>query len=58
MALNADWHRQHHMPKNATAEQRLKWHLAHAEHCDCRAFTPEMRAKLEGEIAAKKRGER
>jgi hypothetical protein len=55
MAINAAWHKKHLMPKNATAAQRLKWHEAHAKHCACRSFTPAMRAKLEREIAAKKR---
>lgn len=55
MAINAAWHRKHLMPKNATAAQRLRWHEAHAEHCGRRPFTAAMRAKLEREIAAKKR---
>jgi hypothetical protein len=24
------------MPKNATVDQRLHWHLEHSKHCDCR----------------------
>ena len=36
MKLNADWHKKHVMPKNATFEQRVKWHLAHQKHCACR----------------------
>lgn len=34
--LNAPWHEKHPMPKNATLEQRIKWHVAHAEKCGCR----------------------
>ncbi len=58
MAINGAWHRNHLMPKNATAAQRLKWHEAHAKHCDCRPFTSVMRGKLQREIAAKKRPSR
>jgi hypothetical protein len=36
MALNAEWHRAHVMPKNATQEQRLAWHLEHRDQCGCR----------------------
>ncbi len=35
------------MPKNATAAQRLSWHLQHEKHCDCRQLTAAQRAKLE-----------
>jgi hypothetical protein len=34
--LNAEWHQTHRMPKNATLEQRVKWHIAHAKNCGCR----------------------
>jgi hypothetical protein len=34
--LNAAWHRRHPMPPNATMDQRVKWHLAHAKACGCR----------------------
>lgn len=34
--INAAWHRRHPMPKSATTNQRLAWHVAHQEHCACR----------------------
>lgn len=34
--INADWHKQHRMPKNPTEEQRLEWHAEHMKHCTCR----------------------
>ncbi|NSL55773.1 hypothetical protein [Uliginosibacterium aquaticum] len=34
--LNREWHAAHRMPEQATAEQRIAWHLAHAQHCRCR----------------------
>ena len=50
MKINKEWHLKHKMPKNATLEQRIKWHLAHAKNCGCR--------KIEGKLAdeMKKRG--
>jgi hypothetical protein len=30
------WHEQNRMPKNPTAQQRVEWHLEHAQHCACR----------------------
>jgi hypothetical protein len=42
--LNAEWHRQHKMPKNPTVQQRIDWHLAHLENCGCR---PRLTGKAE-----------
>jgi hypothetical protein len=36
--INATWHRAHQMPKNPTVDQRIEWHLAHANACGCRAI--------------------
>lgn len=52
MTLNASWHREHAMPRNATPAERLAWHTAHASQCGCRPFTSEMRTKLEAAAAA------
>ncbi len=34
--LNREWHAEHRMPEHASTEQRIAWHLAHAQHCSCR----------------------
>jgi len=34
--MNKDWHAKNSMPKNATMEQRLRWHKEHAPACGCR----------------------
>jgi hypothetical protein len=34
--INRSWHEQNRMPKNATAQQRVEWHLGHAANCSCR----------------------
>ncbi|MBX7151419.1 hypothetical protein K1X84_07250 [bacterium] len=36
MKINAEWHQKNRMPKNATLQQRVEWHLAHQKNCSCR----------------------
>jgi hypothetical protein len=50
MKINKEWHLTHKMPKNATLDQRIEWHLEHARHCECRP----LHGKILEEI--KKRG--
>jgi hypothetical protein len=40
MSINKKWHLAHPMAKNATIEQRIKWHLEHLKHCSCRTGLP------------------
>jgi hypothetical protein len=47
LALNKEWHRSHRMPQKATREQRIKWHVAHAVACGCRAVPDSIRADVE-----------
>jgi histidinol phosphatase-like enzyme len=42
MAINAKWHKANRMPKNPTFEQRMKWHIAHMENCNCRKPSPKL----------------
>jgi hypothetical protein len=48
--INKEWHLKNKMPENASIDERIKWHLAHQQNCQCR--------KIEGELAEemKKRG--
>ena len=34
--MNRIWHEVHPMPRSATTEQRISWHVAHAKNCGCR----------------------
>jgi len=34
--MNEAWHKNNVMPKNASFEQRVKWHLDHQKNCSCR----------------------
>jgi hypothetical protein len=47
MVINREWHLKNRMPKDATPEQRLKWHLGHQKNCKCRELTAKMRAEME-----------
>lgn len=47
MAINAQWHEQHPMPKNPTLTQRIHWHIEHAKHCDCRPMPESIAAAIE-----------
>jgi hypothetical protein len=46
MPVNAQWHEQHPMPRNATFEQRAEWHLAHREACACRPIPAKLREQM------------
>jgi hypothetical protein len=45
--LNASWHSTHRMPANATLDQRVQWHQAHAVACGCREIPKSIREELE-----------
>lgn len=46
MPINAEWHATHRMPKNATAEQRITWHVEHARECACRPIPAKLREEI------------
>ena len=46
MSINREWHAAHKMPKNPTDTERLKWHLDHAKHCDCRPAPDWMKSAM------------
>lgn len=46
LKINKEWHLAHLMPKNATLDQRIQWHIEHAKNCNCR----EMPEKIKEEI--------
>ncbi|MFH1072417.1 MAG: hypothetical protein V1743_03235 [Nanoarchaeota archaeon] len=46
MAFDKQWHEKHKMPQNPSMDDRLQWHLEHAEHCDCRKIPEKLLAKI------------
>jgi hypothetical protein len=45
--LNRDWHHRNPMPRPATFDDRLRWHLAHELACACREMPPAIRREAE-----------
>lgn len=46
MAINRSWHEKNRMPKNASEEQRIAWHLEHVKHCPCRPIPEKLQALI------------
>jgi len=44
--LNKGLHAANPMPKRPTEAERIQWHLAHAEACDCRPIPTGLMAKI------------
>jgi hypothetical protein len=49
MSMNKEWHKKNKMPKNATFEQRVKWHLEHQKHCTCRPIPEKLLHQMESD---------
>jgi hypothetical protein len=47
--INKAWHDKNKMPKNATLEQRIVWHKAHAKECACRPIPASIKAALKNQ---------
>ena len=45
--LNAVWHKENKIPKNATFEQRVEWHLLHQKNCTCRPIPKKLAEEIE-----------
>lgn len=50
MTINKEWHMNNKMPKNATFEEKVRWHTEHNKNCSCRPGFPK---KLEEEMKKK-----
>jgi hypothetical protein len=44
--LNKEWHLAHLMPKNATMEERIAWHIEHSKHCSCRPISDKLKIAI------------
>ncbi len=40
MAINREWHLKNRRPKNASFEERVRWHREHNRNCGCRPGFP------------------
>jgi hypothetical protein len=50
MTINKEWHINNKMPKNATFEEKVRWHTEHNKNCSCRPGFPK---KLKEEMKKK-----
>nr|PZN50326.1 MAG: hypothetical protein DIU61_15375 [Bacteroidota bacterium] len=46
MKTNREWHQRHRMPKNATLDERIQWHLEHQKHCSCRGIPEKLKEEM------------
>lgn len=46
MVVNKDWHIQNRMAKNASFEDRVKWHQEHVKNCTCAPFPKKLQAEM------------
>ena len=44
--MNKAWHENNPLPKSATLEQRITWHLVHAKSCACRSIPEKLKAEI------------
>ena len=44
--VNSAWHYNHPLPKDATLDQRMDWHLEHVEHCNCRDIPARLKEQI------------
>jgi hypothetical protein len=47
MPLNREWHLRNPMPRPATMEDRIAWHLQHEDACGCRKMPESIRREAE-----------
>ena len=45
--LNREWHLANRMPKNPMPDQRIAWHVQHAQNCACRPMPPKLQQEIE-----------
>lgn len=51
--MNALWHHQHPLVRNATFAQRIAWHREHQAQCGCRPVPLSLRKQLEDKLSAR-----
>jgi hypothetical protein len=47
VTINREWHETHKLPRTATLDERLDWHLSHAANCGCREMPPSIKRELD-----------
>ena len=45
--FNRQWHERHRLGSGASLDDRVRWHLEHAEVCGCRPIPARARKEIE-----------
>lgn len=45
--INSKWHAAHKLPRKATLDERIEWHIKHAVECACRPMPASILAELD-----------
>ena len=53
--MNKSWHQAHVMSRNASLEDRVKWHREHAKACACRPMPEQIAQEIAKRDSSKKR---
>jgi hypothetical protein len=49
--MNKKWHEANPMPANATRDQRIGWHAAHLQACQCRPVPARLHEDVQRHLA-------
>jgi len=47
--MNTQWHAEHRLARTAGFDERVQWHIAHAEACGCRPIPPDIAEAIDAE---------
>jgi hypothetical protein len=47
MVINKAWHLDNLMPKNASFDKRVAWHLEHVKNCSCRKIPKKLAKEMD-----------
>lgn len=50
--INKEWHELNRMPKNASSDQRIAWHLEHSKQCACRPIPKGVLALIQSKASS------
>jgi hypothetical protein len=53
MKINKEWHLKNVMPKDPSLQERIAWHLAHKENCNCRPIPDALISEIRKSINKK-----
>lgn len=44
--INTEWHKKNKMSKNPSHDERIKWHIEHAENCSCYPMSDKIKEEI------------